>query len=66
DEQPLMDMDKATYKKHKSTVINHFYEKLFLLKDMLNTETARSMAIHRHEVMEMFVEEFLDEWEGKR
>ena len=66
DEQHLMDMDKTTYKKNKSTVINHFYEKLFLLKDMLNTETARSMAIHRHEVMEMFVEEFLDEWEGKR
>ncbi len=52
------------YKNKKTTSINHFYEKLFLLKDLMNTETAKSMAIERHEYMQGFVDRFLSEWEG--
>lgn len=53
------------YKKSEGTTLNHFYEKLLLLKDMLNTATAKAIAINRHEYMERFVEHFLDEWEMK-
>ncbi len=54
------------YKRSRSTSINHFYEKLLLLKDMMNTETARRIAEDRHRFMEKFLERFFDEWEGKR
>lgn len=50
------------YKNSKGSTLNHFYEKLLLLKDMLNTNTAKSMAAKRHEYMEGFVEQFLIEW----
>lgn len=50
----------------KRTVINHFYEKLLLLKNRMFTKTGRELAAHRHNVMEVFLEEFLVEWEGKR
>jgi uncharacterized protein len=52
------------YKNSKSATINHFYEKLLLLKDMMNTATAQKIAEQRHEVMLRFLDQFLNEWEG--
>ncbi len=53
------------YKNSKSATINHFYEKLLLLKDMMNTGTAKRIAEQRHEVMLSFLSQFMNEWEGK-
>ena len=53
------------YKNTTSTTINHFHEKLLLLKDLMNTDTAKKMATRRHLVMEEFLEEFFHDWEGK-
>jgi uncharacterized protein len=50
----------------KSHTIQHFYEKLLKLKDLMNTETAKKMAEHRHEFMERYLDEFYAEWEGKK
>lgn len=67
DIKPLLNMNKADYRQnHNSTSINHFYEKLLLLKDMINTETAKKKAKHRQAVMEEYLEEFAAEWEGER
>lgn len=64
---PMTNMNKADYNQnHNSTSINHFYEKLLLLKDMINTETAKKMAEHRQAVMEEYLVEFLAEWEGEK
>ena len=49
-----------------STTINHFYEKLFLLKDLMNTDTAKKIAEQRESYMKTYLSEFLDEWEGIR
>lgn len=53
------------YKNSKSATINHFYEKLLLLKDMMNTPTAKHIAEQRHEVMLKFLDQFMAEWEGR-
>lgn len=64
DEKPTMHMSSAEYHNHVSTSLNHFYEKLFYLKDMMNTSSAKNMAEERDRYMHKFVERFLDEWEG--
>jgi len=53
------------YKNSKSATINHFYEKLLLLKDMMNTNTAKKIAEQRHEIMLNFLDQFMNEWEGR-
>jgi len=65
DSLPEMHQTFEQYKNSKSTTINHFYEKLLLLKDMMNTNTARRIAEQRHEVMVQYLSQFMDEWEGK-
>jgi uncharacterized protein len=54
-----------TYKNSNSPTINHFHEKLLLLKDRMFTKTGKEMAQHRHEVMQKFLDEFMAEWDGK-
>lgn len=54
-----------SYKKHTSTAINHFYEKLLLLKDRMNTQQAKKIAEHRHRVLEEYLKEFFAEVEGR-
>ncbi|MBE0651206.1 MAG: HD domain-containing protein [Bacteroidales bacterium] len=63
---PNPEQSKAEYKAAKAPTINHFYEKLLLLKDMMNTPTGKRMAEGRHQFMEQYLEQFYDEWEGKR
>ncbi len=63
--KPKLHKTFEEYKTAKSTSINHFYEKLLLLKDLMNTETAKKIAEERHRFMEQFLERFLKEWEGK-
>lgn len=62
---PKKDMNKKEYSKHKSTTINHFYEKLFLLKNMMNTQTAKEIAEHRESYMKSYLDEFMAEWNGE-
>lgn len=61
-----LNLSKEEYKKGGRPTINHFYEKLLLLKDMMNTETGKRMAEQRHEFMEMFLKQFYEEWDGKK
>lgn len=63
---PKLHMSKAEYQQSNSTTINHFYEKLFLLADMMNTPTAKEIAIARNRYMQEFVKEFMAEWDGQR
>ncbi|MFD0964422.1 HD domain-containing protein [Pseudofulvibacter geojedonensis] len=63
---PQMYMNKAEYKKGSGTTINHFYEKLLLLKDLMNTVTGKKIAQKRHEFMEVFLSQFFAEWEGEK
>lgn len=54
------------YKSNKSPTINHFYEKLLLLKDLMNTETAKKIAMERHIFMEQYLDRFFQEWNGEK
>lgn len=65
-QKPNLQMTKEEYKNSQSPTINHFYEKLFLLKDKMNTETGRKIAQERHRVMEAYLEQFYAEWNGAR
>jgi uncharacterized protein len=62
---PNMHMSKEEYKNSKAPTINHFYEKLLLLKDRMNTETGKQLALQRHEFMESYLKQFYGEWDGK-
>ncbi|CAM1349603.1 conserved hypothetical protein [Tenacibaculum ascidiaceicola] len=62
---PNLNMTKEEYKKSTAPTINHFYEKLLLLKDKMNTTTGKSIAEHRHSYMEGFLNQFYNEWNGK-
>lgn len=61
---PKLNMTKEEYKKSTAPTINHFYEKLLLLKDKMNTTTGKNIARKRHEYMEQFLQQFSDEWNG--
>ena len=61
---PNLKMSKEEYKNSTAPTINHFYEKLLLLKDKMNTETGKKIAQQRHEFMEKFLEQFYKEWNG--
>lgn len=63
---PNLDMDAKEYRNHISTTINHFYEKLFKLKDLMNTDIAKIIAQDRERYMKEYISEFMDEWEGIR
>lgn len=64
--KPNMNMGKEEYNKHLSTTINHFYEKLFRLPELMNTHTAKDIAKEREMYMKDYVSHFMDEWEGIR
>ena len=64
--QPNLNMSKEEYKKNDSPTLNHFYEKLLLLKDKMNTSTGLKIAEERHKFMEQFLSQFYAEWEGQK
>ncbi|MDQ7814857.1 MAG: HD domain-containing protein [Patescibacteria group bacterium] len=63
--KPNLEMTKEEYKKADAPTLNHFYEKLLLLKDRMNTQTGKKLAERRHMFMERYLEQFYSEWEGK-
>jgi uncharacterized protein len=63
---PNSSMTKEEYKKNDSPTLNHFYEKLLLLKDKMNTQTGKQIAQERHRYMEGFLAQFYAEWEGEK
>ena len=63
---PNLNMSKEEYKNSNSPTLNHFYEKLLLLKDKMNTATGKKIALERHKFMENFLSQFYAEWEGEK
>ncbi len=63
---PVVQQDKEAYKNTTAPTINHFYEKLLLLKDKMNTPTAQEIATERHAYMEDFLKQFYAEWNGEK
>jgi len=64
--KPVVKQSKEAYKNTTAPTINHFYEKLLLLKDKMNTETGKRIAQERHAFMEAYLEQFYGEWNGER
>ncbi|NRR91570.1 HD domain-containing protein [Winogradskyella undariae] len=64
--KPNLNMSKSEYKNSEAPTINHFYEKLLLLKDKMNTKTGKKIALERHLYMEGFLNQFFAEWEGQK
>lgn len=64
--KPNLKMTPSEYKASDAPTINHFYEKLLLLKNRMNTETGRRIAEERHVFMEKFLEQFYAEWNGEK
>ncbi|WP_452602813.1 HD domain-containing protein [Pontimicrobium sp. MEBiC06410] len=64
--KPNLTMTKAEYKASTAPTINHFYEKLLLLKDRMNTKSGKKIALERHQYMLGFLEQFYAEWNGKK
>ena len=62
--KPNLNMNKEQYKSSTAPTVNHFYEKLLLLKDKMNTETGKKLAEDRHQFMEQYLEQFYTEWNG--
>ena len=63
---PSLNMSKEEYKKSQAPTLNHFYEKLLLLKDKMNTDTGRQIAQERHQFMITFLSQFYAEWDGEK
>ncbi len=61
-----LNMTKEEYKNSTAPTINHFYEKLLLLKDRMNTATGKKIAEERHQFMELYLEQFYNEWQGEK
>ncbi|MGB2128991.1 MAG: HD domain-containing protein, partial [Flavicella sp.] len=64
--KPNLNMTKEQYKKSNAPTINHFYEKLLLLKDKMNTKSGKQIAQERHQFMLDYLDQFYAEWEGKK
>ena len=64
DIKPNLNMSKAEYKNSTAPTINHFYEKLLLLKDRMHTKTGKQIAKERHAFMELYLKQFYNEWDG--
>lgn len=64
--EPNLKMTKEEYKNSNAPTLNHFYEKLLLLKDLMNTEAGKEIAQQRHEFMEDYLKQFHAEWDGSR
>lgn len=64
--EPNLNMTKEEYKASNAPTINHFYEKLLLLKDRMNTQTGRRIAADRHAFMVHYLDQFYSEWNGKK
>ena len=62
---PNLQLTKEAYKASMAPTINHFYEKLLLLKERMNTETGKRIAEKRHQFMELYLKQFYAEWDGK-
>lgn len=64
--KPNLNISKKEYREHVSTTINHFYEKLFKLSSLMNTDFAKELAEQREKFMRAYIDEFLLEWNGEK